>query len=294
VVFAQMNEVRTRPVSGTLFVVATPLGNLEDLPPRAERVLRSAALVACEDTRRTAKLLARFGIEARTISCHKFNERDRLDPVLKVLREGGDVALVSDGGTPGLSDPGSLLVRAAQEEGLPVSPVPGPTAVAALLSASGFPADRFVFDGFLPHRPGERRRRLAEIARETRTVVVFEAPHRIHQALRDAADVLEGRRVVLGRELTKIHETLLWGTAEEILAALGEGNVRGEIALAIEGAKAEGAPRVSGSTERIRSAWREALSAAKGDRRAALRSAAKTLGIRRDEMARRLAEIGED
>ncbi len=281
-------------MAGTLFVVATPLGNLEDLSPRAERILRSSALVACEDTRRTARLLARFGIEVRTISCHRFNERARLEPVLRVLHEGGDVALVSDGGTPGVSDPGSLLVRAARGEGLSVSPVPGPTAVAALLSASGLTADRFLFDGFLPHRPGERRRRLAELARETRTVVVFEAPHRIRDALHDAAEILDRRPLVLGRELTKIHETLLSGSAEEILAALGDGDIRGEIALAIEGAREGAVPGRRGAAARIADAWREALEAAGGDRHVALRTAAKTLGIRRDELARRLAEIEED
>jgi 16S rRNA (cytidine1402-2'-O)-methyltransferase len=281
-------------VAGTLFVVATPLGNLEDLSTRAERVLRSVALLACEDTRRTAKLLSRLGIEVSTVSCHKFNERERLEPILRVLREGGDVALVSDGGTPGVSDPGSLLARAAREEGFTVSPVPGPTAVAALLSASGLAADRFVFDGFLPHRPGERRRRLEELACETRTVVVFESPHRIRASLRDAAEILERRLLVLGRELTKIHETTIAGTAEEILAALGDGEIRGEIALAIEGAKDAGAKHRGRTSARMAEAWREALEAAGGDRRAALRSVAKTLGLRRDEAARRLAEIDED
>ena len=279
---------------GTLYVVATPLGNLEDLSPRAERVLRSAALIACEDTRRTAKLLARFGIEARTVSCHRFNERSRLEPVLRVVREGGDVALVSDGGTPGVSDPGSLLVGAARKEGLSVSPVPGPSAVAALLSASGLPADRFVFDGFLPHRSGERRRRLAQLAGETRTVVIFEAPHRIHEALRDMAEALGERHLLLGRELTKIHETFLEGTAATILAALGEGAVRGEIAVAIAGAPEGGAPRRPAAAERLRDTFKEALEAAGGDRRAALKAAAKKLGLGRDELARRLAEIDED
>lgn len=279
-------------MAGTLFVVATPLGNLEDLSPRAERTLRESALVACEDTRRTAKLLARFGIEVRMISCHRFNEHSRLEPVLGVLREGGDVSLVSDGGTPGVSDPGSLLVRAAREEGLRVSPVPGPTAVAALLSASGLTADRFVFDGFLPHRAGERRRRLAELAREPRTVVVFEAPHRIRQALRDAHEILERRPMILGRELTKMHETLIPGAAQDILDALGDGEIRGEIALAIEGAREGDAPSPRAAAP-LASAWRAALEAAGGDRRAAVKAAAKTLGMPRDELVRRLAEIGE-
>src|SRR5215471_3301720 len=153
-------------MAGTLFVVATPLGNLDDLSPRGRRALADAALIACEDTRRTAKILVRCGIKAPTIALHKFSERDRLDDVLAVLRRGDDVALVSDGGTPGLSDPGALLVAAAHDLGIRVSPVPGPSAVAALLSASGLPGERFVFDGFLPHRAGERRRRFRDLSRE--------------------------------------------------------------------------------------------------------------------------------
>jgi 16S rRNA (cytidine1402-2'-O)-methyltransferase len=192
-----------------------------------------------------------------------------------------------------VSDPGSWLVRAARDEGLRVSPVPGPTAIAAVLSASGLPADRFVFDGFLPHRSGERRRRLAEIARETRTVVVFETPHRIRQALRDAAEILGERRMVLGRELTKIHETLLHGSAEDVLSALGTGDVRGEIVLAIEGTTEDAAACAGASAGPAAEVWRAAMETACGDRRAALKAAAKSLGIRRDEMARRLAEIEE-
>ena len=157
-------------MGGTLYVVATPLGNLDDLSPRARATIAASKLVACEDTRRTAKLLARCGLDVPMVSVHKFNERERLDAVLAVLSQGGDVALVSDGGTPAIADPGALLVAAAHDAGVTVSPVPGPSAVAAILSASGLPADRFVFDGFLPVKPGRRINRLKAL-RELETMM---------------------------------------------------------------------------------------------------------------------------
>jgi len=238
-------------------------------------------------------LLARFGIETPTLSCHRFNERARLDPVLERLRSGQDVALVSDGGTPGIADPGALLVRAAADAGIRVCPVPGPSAVTTLLSASGLPADRYVFEGFLPHRAGERRRRLRELRGETRTLVLFEAPHRILAALEDLDRIFGDRPIVLGRELTKLHETILRGSAAEIAAALG-GEVKGEITIAIAGASAD--DRVGDpdpESRRILCAWRDALAAEGGDRRAALRRAGRTLGLRRAELYRALAELGQ-
>jgi 16S rRNA (cytidine1402-2'-O)-methyltransferase len=278
-------------VSGTLYVIATPLGNLDDLPPRAAGILRGVSCVACEDTRRTARLLARFGIETPTLSCHRFNERARLDPVLQRLGSGQDVALVSDGGTPGIADPGALLVRAAAEAGIRVCPVPGPSAAATLLSASGLPADRYVFEGFLPHRPGERRRRLRELRGESRTLVLFEAPHRILAALQDLDRIFGDRPIVLGRELTKLHETILRGTAKESAAALGD-EIKGEITMAVAGAPA-GARAGDPDPEaaRILAAWKAALAAEGGDRRAALRRAARALGLRRAELYRALAEL---
>jgi len=274
-------------VTAKLFVVATPLGNLEDLSPRALRTLRSVDFIVCEDTRRTARLLAAHEIRAETVSCHRFNERERLEPVVDRLRRGQTAALVSDAGTPGLADPGVLLVRAVLDEGLGVSPLPGPSAIAALLSASGLPADRFVFDGFLPHRGGERRGRLRDLRDERRTVVVFETPHRIRDALADIADVLGDREVVLGRELTKIHETILRGSARAIAAAL-EDPVRGEITLAFAPALGVWAER---HAEHLLTTWRSALEAEGGDRRAALRRAARALGWKRAELYRRLVEL---
>jgi 16S rRNA (cytidine1402-2'-O)-methyltransferase len=278
-------------VPGTLYVIATPLGNLEDLSPRAGRLLAAVAAIACEDTRRTAKLLARHGIDAPLISCHKFNEAARLAPILERLRAGDDVALVSDGGTPAVSDPGSLLVAAAVEQGIRVCPVPGPSAIATLLSASGFDGSRYVFDGFLPHRAGERRRRLRELRDESRTLVLFETPHRIRGALADIAEVLGDRPVVLGRELTKQHETILRGTAEEIVRALGDAAVRGEIALVVAGA-APGAAREEPQAAKIVETWSAALHECDGDRRAALRKAARDLGLKRPELNRILDELG--
>ena len=279
---------------GTLYVVATPLGNLDDLSARAAATLRSVALIACEDTRRTAKLLARFGITTPTVSCHAFNERSRLEPLFAELRSGHDVALVSDGGTPAISDPGALLVRAARQEGVRVVPVAGPSAAIAILSVSGLPADRFVFEGFLPHREGQRRRRLRELLDEPRSVVVYEAPHRIRQTLADLAAVFGSRLIVLGRELTKIHETIIEGDARSVLEALGDGDVKGEIALVIAGRDDGEVPADSdGPDARLVDAWRAALTETDGDRREALRRAAKAVGMKKPEAQRRLAELRE-
>ena len=280
-------------MSGTLFVLATPLGNLGDLSPRALEVLSRVSCIACEDTRRTARLLARHEVTTPMLSCHRFNERERLEPLLQRLKAGDDVALVSDGGTPLISDPGALLVREAVESGIEVSPIPGPSAVATLLSVSGVPCDRYVFDGFLPHRAGERRRRLRELAPESRTIVFFETPHRIRQALNDVDELLGNRLLVLGRELTKQYETIVRGTAREVLASLGD-DVRGEITVVLSGAEAGQRATTEPEGDRaVLEAYRAALDAAGGDRRAALRCAARTLGMKRPELYRYLAELGE-
>jgi 16S rRNA (cytidine1402-2'-O)-methyltransferase len=283
-----------RPVAGKLFVVATPLGNLEDLSPRALDTLRQVSCIACEDTRRTAKLLARYAVKKPLVSCHRFNERRQSARLLARLRAGEDVALVADSGTPAVSDPGSWLVRAALDEGLAVSPLPGPSAVAALLSASGLPADRYVFDGFLPHRKGERRRRLRQLRDEPRTLVLFETPHRLHDTLRDIDEIMGARPVVLGRELTKLHESILRGTAHELLASLGPG-VRGEITLVLAGAEGRAVSRAEDApAEGLRAQWRAYLEQSDGDRRAALRLASRELGLKRADLFRRLLDLGEE
>jgi len=280
-------------VPGTLYIVATPIGNLEDISPRALRVLESVACVACEDTRRTRRLLNRFGVGTRTLSCHKFNERERLDKVLGILRAGDDVALVSDGGTPAVSDPGALLVEAALDDGIRVSPVPGPSAPVTLLSAAGEPGRRFLFEGFLPHRAGERRRRLRELRAFPDAIVLFESPRRIRETLADIAEVMGERTVVVGRELTKIHETILRGTPSEVRESLPGREVRGEITVVIAACD----PGVPGAAEersrRVRTTWNESLKEAGGDQRDALRRAARALGMKRAELYRLLVELGE-
>lgn len=274
---------------GTLHVIATPLGHLGDLSPRARETLAAASLIACEDTRRTVKLLAHCNLKRPMIAVHKFSERSRLDEVLALLSSGQEVALVSDGGTPGLSDPGALLVAAAHGAGVRVSPVPGPSAAAAILSVSGLPGDRFVFEGFLPPRAGERRNRLRALALEPRTLVLYEAPHRVKAALLDMADVWGDRTIVLGRELTKIHETVVRGGAAEILARLDEGEVKGEIAMAVAGYDG-GAP--AAADDALHAAWTKALSESGGDKRGALKAVAKELAIKKPEVWRRLVERG--
>jgi 16S rRNA (cytidine1402-2'-O)-methyltransferase len=210
------------------------------------------------------------------------------------VSEGRDVALVSDGGTPGVADPGALLVREAARRGVAVVPVPGPSAPAALLSVSGIPADRYVFEGFLPHRAGERRRRLRAFRAEPRPVVLFESPKRIRETLRDIAEVLGDRQLILGRELTKLHETVLRGTADAVLEQLAD-TPRGEVTLILaDSDTGTAAPRaVDDQATRVRAAWTAALSAEAGDRRRALRRTARELGLGRDELQRLLDEIGE-
>ena len=218
-----------------MLVIATPLGNLSDLSPRAERALRDADCIACEDTRRTANLLARFEIDRPLVSCHKFNEKQRLAPLLDRLAAGETVALVSDAGTPGIADPGALLVREAAQAGHQLSPIPGPAALTAMLSVSGIEGGRFVFDGFLPHRGGERRRRLRELKGDPRPVVFYETPHRILATLSDIEAILGARPLALGRELTKLHETILFGSAIELQTLLGEAP-KGEFVVVIDAA----------------------------------------------------------
>jgi 16S rRNA (cytidine1402-2'-O)-methyltransferase len=280
-------------MSGTLYIVATPIGNLDDTSPRALRVLEKVKCVACEDTRRTRRLLNRFGVSTRTLSCHKFNERERLEKVLGILRAGDDVALVSDGGTPAVSDPGALLVDAALDEGIRVSPVPGPSAPVCLLSASGETGGRFLFEGFLPHRGGERRRRLRELRSFLDAIVLFESPRRIRETLADIAEVMGDRRIVVGRELTKIHETIERGTPSEVLESLPAAEVRGEITVVIAACDPATVGAVEERSRRVLTTWAESLKQAGGDPRAALRRAARGLGLKRAELYRLLVELGE-
>jgi len=238
--------------AGVLRVVGTPIGHLEDLSPRAVATLRACALVACEDTRVTRTILDRHGIAVPVVSCHRFNEHSQRERILRVLGEGGDVGLVTDAGTPGLSDPGAAVVRAARAAGFAVSPVPGPSALAALWSVSGLEGP-FTFVGFLPQRRGERRRALEGLASEPRPLVFYESPHRILGALEDAEAALGDRPALLGRELTKIHEEVLSGRLSEIRERLARGVVRGEITLLVEPApEGEARPAVEAPDDEAR------------------------------------------
>lgn len=224
---------------GRLAVISTPIGNLGDLSPRARDELAGAELIAAEDTRRTGQLLTTLGLSRPLVSLHEHNETERIDELLGKLRAGARIALVSDAGTPLLSDPGFELVRRVTQEGMLVVAVPGPSAITAALSIAGLPTERFSFEGFLPARLAERRTRLAELARETRTLVFFEAPHRICEALEDLAAVFGAqRRAAVARELTKVFETVYRGTLAELATqARADSNFsRGEITVVIEGA----------------------------------------------------------
>ena len=223
--------------AGTLYVVATPLGNLEDVTLRALRVLRSVPLIACEDTRRTVKLLNRYGIRTPMTVLHDHNKARAGAVLLRRLRDGESVALVSDAGTPGISDPGYELVRDAAAGGVPVEVVPGPSALVAALVVSGLPTDRFAFEGFLPSRPARRRTALTALAEESRTMIFYEAPQRIAGFLADAVEAFGGRRGCIVRELTKVHEEVLRGTLPELLAEIsGRERVPGEITVVVGGA----------------------------------------------------------
>jgi 16S rRNA (cytidine1402-2'-O)-methyltransferase len=273
---------------GTLFVVSTPIGNLEDITFRAVRVLGEVDVIACEDTRHTRKLLNHYGIKTRTLSYHEHNEHERAVELVAALQSGTNVAIVSDAGTPGISDPGFRLVHLASARGLRVVSVPGPTALIAALVASGLPADEFFFAGFLPSRSSARRTRLNDLSNIHATLVFYEAPHRIARALKDMREVLGEREAVVARELTKVYEEMVRGRLSELETHFGSGKeVRGELVVIVdrkvieEPASGDDAP---GSLDSVVAAFE-----AQGlDSRAALKQAAKKLGISRAEAYRRL------
>jgi 16S rRNA (cytidine1402-2'-O)-methyltransferase len=275
------------PRPGRLFVVATPLGNLGDITLRALQVLREASLVACEDTRRTAKLLQAHGIRTPTTSCFEHNERFKAARILEVVRSGRNVALVSDAGTPGISDPGYRLVREARDAGLPVMPVPGPNAAVAALSVSGLPTDRFLFVGFLPARVQARRRALEELAGVGNTLVFHESPLRVLESLADMQQAFGDRDAFLCREATKLHEEYFRGTLAEVWKRLQDrGAVKGEIVLVVAGAAAR-AP----AAESVEEAF-AALVARGLTRREAVKQAARRLGLPAREVYRRVLGQG--
>ncbi len=274
------------PLAPGLYVVATPIGNLQDISLRALAVLRAADVVACEDTRHTQKLLHHFGIAVRTVSYHEHNEAERAAELLAELEGGARVALVSDAGMPGISDPGYRIVTLAVERNIPVVPVPGASALVAALAASGLPTDSFCFHGFLPAKSGARRALLERLAAAEQTLVFYEAPHRIVEALTDLLETMgPDRPVVVARELTKLHEEFLRGRAADVLAALRKrGDVKGEITLLVGKAEQAQSQPVTNVRSRV-----EALMAAQAlDERAALKQLAKDTGRSKSELYREL------
>jgi 16S rRNA (cytidine1402-2'-O)-methyltransferase len=224
---------------GTLYIVATPIGNLEDITLRALRVLKEVDAIAAEDTRHTRVLLNHYSIQTPLTSYHEHNERTKAEDLVKRLLEGQDVALVSDAGTPAISDPGFRLVAQAVDAGIRIIPLPGASALTAVLSASGLPTDRVAFEGFLPAKKKQRREKLRALRDETRTLVFYEAPHRLVEALDDVHELLGDREVVLAREVSKVHEEFLRGPISELIRVLRRREIRGEVTLIISGSAGE-------------------------------------------------------
>jgi 16S rRNA (cytidine1402-2'-O)-methyltransferase len=284
---SSMNVQNKTAGQGRLYLVSTPIGNLEDITFRAVRVLTEADLIACEDTRQTQKLLNRYNIKKRQVSYHEHNEHERAPELVAELEKGASIALVSDAGTPLLSDPGSRLVSLCVERGIPVIPIPGANSLLAALSASGLPCEQFLFAGFLPPRQGERRRALTKFADWPITLVFFEAPHRIAASLRDAAEILGARPAAVARELTKIHEEFVRGSLHELAEQFAKRKVKGELTLVVGPPELE-AKHVSSTTGSIRERVEALMKTDDLDRKAALKQAAREMGIPRREAYKRL------
>lgn len=292
------NDRSENPLAPGLYLVATPIGNLGDITLRALDVLKRADRIACEDTRQTQKLLNHFGIATPTVSCHEHNERERTTELVEALKNGGRIALVSDAGMPGISDPGSWLAREAIAAGLPVVPIPGANAGLSALVASGLTAAEFHFVGFLPEKAGARRTRLEELLAETeaagtaRTVIFYEAPHRILLTLGDLEAVWGGElRIVVARELTKIHEEFLRGTVADVRRELaGRDRVRGEITLLVEAQPRikGGAQAQTGAHETVAERVARIQGDAGVDEKEALKRLARELGQSKSELYREL------
>ena len=279
------------PLPGSLYIVSTPIGNLEDITLRAIRILKEADFIAAEDTRHTQNLLLRFDIHKTLTSYHDHNKEHKAEVIVAKLLEGQSVALVTDAGTPGISDPGYYLINVAIEKGVPVVPIPGATAAIAALSISGLPTDAFVFEGFLPSRRSPRLAKLESLRDERRTIILYEAPHRLLKSLQDIRDALGERRISLSRELTKVHEETLRGNISDIIKTIepgargagGEsrGTVKGEITLIIEGSAGKPPP----ASEEDPAALVDKLMREKGlSRKAASAEVAAVRGLSRKEV----------
>nr|HEV7953349.1 16S rRNA (cytidine(1402)-2'-O)-methyltransferase [Candidatus Acidoferrales bacterium] len=277
--------------SGQLYLVSTPIGNLEDITLRAIRILKEVDAIACEDTRHTQKLLNHYAIKKRLVSYHEHNENTRAPELLSELKNGAGIALVTDAGTPIVSDPGHRLVALCAENNIPVIPIPGPSAVLAALAGSGISAKRVLFVGFLPARQGERRRALSELANNPATLVFFEAPHRIANMLTDASEILGPRPAALARELTKLHEEFLRGSLDDLARKLSPTPLKGEFTLVI------GPPAPQDSTAAptgltLRQRVEQLIRTESLDRKAALKLAAREFGIPRREAYKQLLQDG--
>lgn len=274
--------------AGCLYLVATPIGNLEDITLRALRILKEADFIACEDTRQTLKLLSHFEIRKPLESYHEHNEMVRAPELVLRMESGARIALVSDAGTPVVSDPGHRLVSLCLRHNIPVIPIPGPSAIIAALAACGLPSNEFVFAGFLPSRATERRRRLLALASEPRSLVLYEAPHRLRATLRDLLDIFGNREAAIARELTKMYEEFTRGRISE-LVRIFDGEPRGEITLVIAPAdKSESRRQAGENPPMLAQRVREITASQKLDRKAALKQAAKELGISKREAYKQL------
>ena len=282
------------PAQPTLYLVGTPIGNLEDITLRAMRILKEVQLIACEDTRQTSKLLNHYDIQTRTISYHEHNELTRSAELIMHLEQGQSIALVTDAGMPGVSDPGYRLASLAIRHRIPVVPLPGASAFLCALVASGLPTDSFVFHGFLPVKLGQRRKVLQEIKNEVRTQIFYEAPHRLLATLADVVDVLGAHRhVVVAREVTKIYEEFVRASAAEVLADFTKRDeVRGEITLLIGRAEeAHGVPVVAQKNARTR--VRELMKTGELDEKEAMKRVAKEMGISKSDVYREMQKDGK-
>jgi 16S rRNA (cytidine1402-2'-O)-methyltransferase len=295
---SNVSPIREPRTGGCLYLVATPIGNLEDITLRALRVLKESDQIACEDTRHTQKLLTHYDIHKPLISYHEHNEITRSAELVMAMEQGSKIALVSDAGMPLVSDPGHRLVALCLRHKLPVVPVPGPSALLAALSASGLPNEEFLFVGFLPARSGERRRALERLRIENRTIILYEAPHRVAETLGEARQVLGDRPACLARELTKVHEEFLRGRLSELQELVAARNVKGEITLLIGPLESSLTTAPGEASETLADRVDELMRQAKLDRKEALKLAARERGMTRraayDELVRARLKTAAD
>lgn len=276
-------------MAGTLYLVATPIGNLQDISFRAIETLQQVDLIACEDTRHSLKLLNHYGISKKLVSYHEHNERERAAELIDRLENGESIAVVSDAGTPGINDPGFVLVEQAIGSGITVVSIPGPVAYVNAVIVSGLPTDSIFFGGFLPSKKGERRRRLEEVRNIPATIALYESPHRIGNSLADCAEVLGDRPAAVVRELTKLHEETIRGSLKELAERFAAASAKGEFVLVIDRTGDDAGPGPTGTlTERVRE-----LEASGMDPKAALKTAAKEFGLSRSEAYRQLQSSGK-